>query len=114
MTSYITDHCAWFERCRDNRLLLLHAPPATPLGAGQYLEACHCTSLAPVQKPVFAPGLTSPINSPIARRPSAEGYTETAPRRYHDRAGDPVARLEGYEKFIHMRPLSSRRRLIFT
>src|SRR5690349_15405789 len=74
MTSYITDHCAWFERCRDNRLLLLHAPPATPLGAGQYLEACHCTSLAPVQKPVFAPGLTSPINSPIARRPSAEGY----------------------------------------
>src|SRR5690348_773780 len=76
MTSYITDHCAWFERCRDNRLLLLHAPPATPLGAGQYLEACHCTSLAPVQKPVFAPGLTSPINSPIARRPSAEGYPD--------------------------------------
>ena len=27
-----------------------------------------------MQTPVFAPGLTSPINSPIARRPSAEGY----------------------------------------
>jgi len=31
-----------------------------------------------VQKPVFAPGLTSPINSPIARRPSAEGYVHHA------------------------------------
>src|SRR5690242_9477108 len=91
MTSYITDHCAWFERCRDNRLLLLHAPPATPLGAGQYLEACHCTSLAPVQKPVFAPGLTSPINSPIARRPSAEGYLFLEPKSFislSPRSGD--------------------------
>ena len=31
-------------------------------------------SLAPVQTPPFAPVLTSPINSKIARRPSAEGY----------------------------------------
>jgi hypothetical protein len=31
-----------------------------------------------VQTPVFAPRLTSPINSPIARRPSAEGYEEAA------------------------------------
>jgi hypothetical protein len=27
---------------------------------------------------VFAPRLTSPINPPIARRPSAEGYNEIA------------------------------------
>src|SRR5271170_5184661 len=31
-------------------------------------------SLAPVQTPVFALVLTSPINSEIARRSSAEGY----------------------------------------
>src|SRR3954463_1227850 len=32
----------WFERCY-NRLLLLNAPPATPLGTGQYLDACYRT-----------------------------------------------------------------------
>src|SRR5271163_2836306 len=35
-------------------------------------------SLAPVQTPVFALVLTSPINSEIARRSSAEGYDEGA------------------------------------
>jgi hypothetical protein len=38
-------------------------------------------SLAPVQTPLFAPVLTSPINSKIARRPSAEGYDPTPFRR---------------------------------
>src|SRR5438067_6167666 len=32
-----------FECRRDNRPLLLQAPPTTPLGTGQYLDACHCT-----------------------------------------------------------------------
>src|SRR6202008_4937254 len=47
-------------------------------------------SLAPVQTPVFAPVLTSPINSQIARRPSPDGYAGLA-------AGtlEPVERLGG-------------------
>src|SRR5262249_46217916 len=43
-------------------------------------------SLAPVQTPVFAPVLTSPINSQTARRPSAEGYGP-ATQRHLFRAG---------------------------
>src|SRR5262249_44884465 len=42
-------------------------------------------SLAPVQTPVFAPVLTSPIKSQIARRSSADGYVQTGKPRLHRR-----------------------------
>jgi hypothetical protein len=42
-TRHVADYCTGFERRRDNRLLLLDAPPATPLGTGQYLDTRHCT-----------------------------------------------------------------------
>ena len=42
-TRHVAHHCTWFECRRYNRLLLLDAPRVTPLGTGQYLDACHCT-----------------------------------------------------------------------
>jgi hypothetical protein len=42
-TRHVAHHCTGFERRRDNRLLLLDASPATPLGTGQYLDTRHCT-----------------------------------------------------------------------
>ena len=43
LTRHVAHHCTGFKRRRDNRLLLLDAPPATPLGTSQYLDACHRT-----------------------------------------------------------------------
>ena len=74
LTRHIPHPCTGLKCRRDNRLLLLDAPPATPLGTRQYLDARHRTVSAPVQTPVFALVLTSPISSKIARRSSAEGY----------------------------------------
>ena len=74
LTRHLVHHGTGCQRRRDNRLLLLDAPPATPLGTGQYLARAIAPSLAPVQTPVFALVLTSTINPEIARRSSAEGY----------------------------------------
>jgi hypothetical protein len=46
-TRRVAHHCTWFER-RYNRLPLLDARPATPLGTGQYLDGCIAPPLAPV------------------------------------------------------------------
>jgi hypothetical protein len=48
LTRHVAHHCTWFERRRYNRLLLLDAPPVTPLRTGRHLDAWHrtvsCTS----------------------------------------------------------------------
>src|SRR5277367_360910 len=51
-------------------------------------------SLAPVQTPVFALVLTSPISSKIARRSSAEGYLEPDQRPRDGAGHNPPAAFE--------------------
>jgi hypothetical protein len=43
LTRHLAHHGTGFKGRRDNRLLLLDAPPPPPLGTGQYFDACHCT-----------------------------------------------------------------------
>ena len=43
LTRHLAHHGTGFKGRRDNRLLLLDAPPPPTLGTGQYFDACHCT-----------------------------------------------------------------------
>src|SRR5271155_3688123 len=75
-------------------------------------------SLAPVQTPVFALVLTSPINSEIARRSSAEGYPlfaataisnlaepgPTRPCRAPRRAASPVLATSTFRFLVQVQP----------
>src|SRR5262249_3610255 len=61
-------------------------------------------SLEPVQTPVFAPILTSPISSQIARRPSPDGYAMGETRRFQP-FGDKreICGVQSAELFIRAR-----------
>ena len=115
LTRHIADHCTGFECRRDNRLLLLHAPPATPLGTGHTSTLAIALSLAPVQTTVFAPGLTSPINSPIARRPSAEGYDDpiASVRAENGEAHSASLQARACSPYAGLSPQSGCRRTLF-
>jgi len=43
LTRHLAHHGTGFKGRRDNRLLLLDAPPPPTLGTGQYFDACHST-----------------------------------------------------------------------
>src|SRR6202043_2459585 len=83
MSCHVPHHCTRPECRRYDRLLLLDAPPATPLRTSQYLDTCHPTvSCTGANTGVCTTAQSRHIKPTDERRSSPEGYGSSTKRAF--------------------------------